>query len=124
LAVRDDDGGSLSPSEVHDQCMVMFQAGHETSATALLWWSWLMASHPDAASCARREVDSVLQGRQSTPADTQALPYLSATLKEAMRLYPPDRCRADAPSDSPLRPQRADRVGGHAAAHHTLDHPT
>jgi cytochrome P450 len=89
LAVRDDDGGSLSPSEVHDQCMVMFQAGHETSATALLWWSWLMASHPDAASCARREVDSVLQGRQSTPADTQALPYLSATLKEAMRLYPP-----------------------------------
>jgi cytochrome P450 len=89
LSVRDEDGSGLSPAELHDQCMVMFQAGHETSATALLWWSWLMASHPDVALQARHEVDSVLQGRDPCAADVQALPYLGATLKEAMRLYPP-----------------------------------
>jgi cytochrome P450 len=89
LAVRDEDGSGLTATELHDQCMVMFQAGHETSATALLWWSWLLASHPEAADLARREVDSVLAGREPTASDAAALPYLTATLKEAMRLYPP-----------------------------------
>jgi cytochrome P450 len=33
--------------EIFDQCMVSFQGGHETSATALLWWSRLLAE-PEA----------------------------------------------------------------------------
>jgi cytochrome P450 len=89
LAVRDEDGSGLSAAELHDQCMVMFQAGHETSATALLWWSWLLACHPEAAARATEEVDRHLAGRDPTAADGAALPYLAATLKEAMRLYPP-----------------------------------
>lgn len=90
LALRDEaSGGALSPQEVYDQCMVSFQAGHETSATALLWWSWLLATHPEVQARARGEVDAVLAGRLPTAEDAGALPYLSATLKEAMRLYPP-----------------------------------
>lgn len=89
LAARDEDGSGLAPAEVHDQCMVMFQAGHETTATALLWWSWLLAGHPQAAQRARQEVDTVLQGADPAADSVTALPYLAATLKEAMRLYPP-----------------------------------
>ncbi|MFG6485102.1 cytochrome P450 [Roseateles sp. BYS78W] len=89
-ALRDDTTGeALSPREVYDQCMVSFQAGHETSATALLWWSWLLAAHPDIQARVRAEVDTVLAGRVPTADDAGALPLLSATLKEAMRLYPP-----------------------------------
>jgi len=69
--------------------MVSFQAGHETSATALLWWSWLLAAHPEAQARAREEVDTLLAGRVPTADDATALPYLGATLKEAMRLFPP-----------------------------------
>jgi cytochrome P450 len=90
LALRDEGtGSSLSDSEVFDQCMVSFQAGHETSATALLWWSRLMAEHPQAAARAQAEVDSLLAGRAPRAEDATALPWLTATLKEAMRLYPP-----------------------------------
>lgn len=90
LSLRDEvSGEALSPQEVYDQCMVSFQAGHETSATALLWWSWLMAAHPEAQARARAEVDALLAGRVPTADDAAALPFLSATLKEAMRLYPP-----------------------------------
>lgn len=90
LSLRDEASGEgLSAQEVYDQCMVSFQAGHETSATALLWWSWLLATHPGAQARARDEVDAVLAGRVPTADDANALPCLSATLKEAMRLYPP-----------------------------------
>lgn len=90
LALRDESTGeALSHQEVFDQCMVSFQAGHETSATALLWWSRLMAEHPEAAQRAQAEVDAVLQGHVPGPEHIAQLPWLAATLKEAMRLYPP-----------------------------------
>jgi cytochrome P450 len=82
-------GSALSAQEVFDQCMLTFQAGHETTATALTWWSWLLASHPQAAARAVAEVDQVLAGRAPEAADLPRLPWLGATLKEALRLYPP-----------------------------------
>lgn len=90
LSLRDEDSGAaLSPQEVFDQCMVSFQAGHDTTTSGLLWWSWLMASHPEAAQRAADEVDAVLGGAAPTADDAARLPWLQATLKEALRLYPP-----------------------------------
>ena len=91
LALRDEETGEpLSSQEVFDQCMVSFQAGHETSATTLLWWSRLMAEHPEAAQRAQAEVDAALaHGQTPGPEHLARLPYLTATLKEALRLYPP-----------------------------------
>jgi cytochrome P450 len=96
LAVRDDApdgtpqaGPGLSDAELHDQCKIMFLAGYETTATALTWWTWLMAAHPDVAERARREIDSVIGQRDPLPEDVPRLEWLTATLKEAMRLYPP-----------------------------------
>lgn len=79
----------LSPQELHDQTMVIFQAGHETTATALTWWSGLMARHPDIAGHIQEEVDEVLQGQLPTPDALMRMPWLQASLKEALRLYPP-----------------------------------
>ena len=90
LLLRDEDSGTaLSAQEVFDQCVLSFQAGHETTATALLWWSWLMASHPNAQARAAAEIDACLAGQPPGADAMQALPWLTATLKEAMRLFPP-----------------------------------
>jgi cytochrome P450 len=90
LALRDEETGEgLSSQEVFDQCMVSFQAGHETSATALLWWSQLMAEHPQAAHRARQEVMAAVGSGTPGSEHLAQLPWLTATLKEAMRLYPP-----------------------------------
>ena len=111
-ALRDDDAGlgngrGLDEQEIFDQCMVSFTAGHETSATALLWWSALLARHPEAAARATEEVDAVLQGREPGPDDIAALPWLGATLKEAMRLFPPIAALMTRRTTRPIT------VGGH-----------
>jgi cytochrome P450 len=78
-----------SDEEVRDQCMTIFLAGHETTATALTWWGYLMARHPDCAVLAAREVDTVLQGHMPGYGDLPQLVYLDQCLRECMRLYPP-----------------------------------
>jgi cytochrome P450 len=90
LALRDEETGeALTETEIFDQCMISFQAGHETSATALLWWSRLLAEHPVVAERIQAELGQVLGHREPTPEDLPALLWLTASLKEAMRLYPP-----------------------------------
>lgn len=86
-------GGGLSRQELRDQCMTLFQAGHESTATGLSWWTGLMARDLPAQQRARDEVRALLgsgaNARPPTLADLARLPWLSATIKEALRLYPP-----------------------------------
>jgi cytochrome P450 len=91
MAAQDESepGSSLNGQELRDQCMTIFQAGHETTATALTWWGWAMASHPEFARRAREEVDLVLGRRAPKFADLPSLVYLGNTLKETLRLYTP-----------------------------------
>jgi cytochrome P450 len=109
LALRDEaTGQGLSEAEVFDQCIVSFQAGHETTATALTWWSTLMAANPGATARAVAEVDTALAGALPGPDDLARLPWLVATLKEAMRLYPPTTAIFS------RRCTQALQLGGHA----------
>ncbi|MBI5257842.1 MAG: cytochrome P450 [Burkholderiales bacterium] len=79
----------LPPAERLDNARSLFLAGHDTTAISLAWWTLLMAHHRSAVDRARAELQQVLGGRPPTAADLPALPWLGATLKEALRLYPP-----------------------------------
>ena len=87
LAAGDGDS-PLTPQEVLDNCMLLFGAGFDTSASALTWWIGVMATHPEVQEALQREVDAAY--RDAVDLATMArLPLLNATIKEAMRLYPP-----------------------------------
>jgi cytochrome P450 len=49
----------------------------------------LIAQHPEVAQRLHKEVDAVLQGQPPTPDTLAQMPWLQASLKEALRLYPP-----------------------------------
>lgn len=42
LAARYDDGGAMDDREVFDAMMTLVVAGHETTALALAWATWLL----------------------------------------------------------------------------------
>ena len=92
LAARDDvpttGSATLTSQEIHDNCILLFIAGFDTASSAMTWWIGLMATHPDVVVRLRREIDSANAG--TSPMESiPRLPYLNATIKEAMRLYPP-----------------------------------
>ncbi|MBN8752633.1 MULTISPECIES: cytochrome P450 [Variovorax] len=88
LQLHSDDPAAWPLQAVHDECMTAFLAGHETVAATLTWWSWCLASNPEAQREAADEVRQLLQGRAPTSQDLPELRMLNRTLQEAMRLYP------------------------------------
>jgi cytochrome P450 len=89
VAQDEDDKSVMNDTQVRDEAMTLFLAGHETTANALAWTFYLLAQHPDVRARLEREVDRALGGRTPTLADLPALPFALAVFKEAMRLYPP-----------------------------------
>jgi cytochrome P450 len=89
LRAREDDGSTMSNEQVQNEALTLFGAGHETTATALSWVWYLLATHPEVYRRVQAEVDSVLLGRTPTYGDLPRLPYCLQVLKESMRLYPP-----------------------------------
>ena len=89
IAARDEDGGAMSDEEVRDELVTLLLAGHETTAVALSWASYLLSCHPLVQGRLHVELDAVLGSRLPTAADMARLPYLRRVLAETMRLYPP-----------------------------------
>lgn len=85
----DDSKSKMTDEQARDEAMVLFMAGHDTTASGLTWLLYTLARYPEFQKRAFEEIKEVLQGRTSTFADTQKLPYLTAFIKETLRLYPP-----------------------------------
>lgn len=89
MLAEDEHGRRLNDTEVRDESINLFVAGHETTSNALTWTWYLLSQHPAVAAKLHAELDTVLQGRTPTLRDLGALPYTQQVIKEAMRLYPP-----------------------------------
>jgi cytochrome P450 len=90
LDARDEETGEgMTDTQLRDEAVTIFAAGHETTSNALSWTFLLLARHPDVAARLHQEVDAVLGGRAPTVADLAALPFGKSVLQESMRLFPP-----------------------------------
>jgi cytochrome P450 len=80
----------LTDTEIRDQALTLFIAGHETTANALSWTWHLLSQHDEARVKMKAEIDAVL-GPDRLPGleDMGRLPYTTAVFSESMRLFPP-----------------------------------
>ncbi|KAG2442182.1 hypothetical protein HYH02_009670 [Chlamydomonas schloesseri] len=91
LAARDKSTGEgLTDLQVAAQVQTFILAGYETTANALAFAVYCIATNPEAEAKLLAEIDSVLgPDRLPTEADLPRLPYTEAVFNEALRLFPP-----------------------------------
>jgi len=89
LVAEDEEGRKMSDTELRDQLITLFLAGHETTALTLSYTFYLLAQNPEVEATLHNELDRVLGDRPATAEDVPALQYTERVIKESMRLYPP-----------------------------------
>ncbi|OED46170.1 cytochrome P450 [Flavobacteriaceae bacterium (ex Bugula neritina AB1)] len=89
LESRYDDGSGMDNEQLIDEIMILFIAGHETTANTLSFTLWLLALHPDIQDKVLREVSDVDEEEISFMNQFAKCPYTKQCIEEAMRLYPP-----------------------------------
>ncbi len=78
LASRyEDTGEGMDDETLIDECLIMFVAGHETSANALSWMIYLLGKHPN-------EIDRIKNANEESKSS-----LIRNIIFETLRLYPP-----------------------------------
>jgi cytochrome P450 len=78
-------GAPFGTGEMVDQVAIFFLAGHETSASALAWALYLLATHPEA----QERVAAEAAGLRPEFGTVGGLRFTRDVFREALRLYPP-----------------------------------
>ncbi|UNI16538.1 hypothetical protein JDV02_002965 [Purpureocillium takamizusanense] len=83
----------FSEDALVDQTMTFLSAGHETTASSLIWATYFMAKYPDMQERLRKEVRDNLPSADSdveiTSAVIDGMPYLNAVCSEVLRTNSP-----------------------------------
>lgn len=90
-----------------DQIKTFLFAGHDTTSILLQWVYYALSIHPQCLETIRAEHDAVFGDKdpcvvylEKPDETTKALPYTSACIKEALRLWPPAATARLAPMGS------------------------
>ncbi len=86
LLAKDEEGQAMTDEELHDNLMSLLLAGHETTASALVWALYWLTHLPEVRTKLLDELDRL--GENPHPLDIAKLPYLSAICDETLRIYP------------------------------------
>lgn len=89
LKARYEDGSSMSEEQLIDEVLILFAAGHETTANALGFTLYLLAKHPEVQEKAYQEVSGIDWENNLEMEDFRHLSYVKQCVEEGMRLYPP-----------------------------------
>jgi cytochrome P450 len=78
----------MSDTQLRDEVMTLFLAGHETTAIVLSWACYLIALNPQIEASLAEELRTILDRRVPTPDDLPKMRYTEMVIKETLRLYP------------------------------------
>jgi cytochrome P450 len=82
-AKYEDNGEHMNEDQLIDEITILIIAGHETTANALAWTLYLLATHPAEQELLRKEA-STCAIHESVMSDS-----INSVIRESMRLYPP-----------------------------------
>lgn len=85
----EDTGAPMTEEQLLDECLILFLAGHETTANALTWGLYLLEGNPKIQDKIRQELENHVGDHQIGFNDIPKLTYLLNVIQETMRMYPP-----------------------------------
>ncbi|GMN06014.1 cytochrome P450 [Croceitalea sp. MTPC5] len=88
LAATYEDGSKMPREQLIDELLILFTAGHETTANALSFTLYFLAKNENLQEKLLAE-SLLLDTTSVTLEDLQKLPLIQSCINEAMRLYPP-----------------------------------
>ena len=84
-----EDGTHMPRRQLIDEVLILFTAGHETTANALSFTLFLLAKNPNIQNKVLQEVENIdLEADDLMPCLPQLI-YTKQCIEEALRLYPP-----------------------------------
>ena len=89
MASDPETGKAVSRRRLADQVATMISAGHATTAVALFWALYLVASAPSVQERIAEEAASLDLGPDAAAEALGRLVYTRAVVQESLRLYPP-----------------------------------
>jgi cytochrome P450 len=109
IAARDRrNNDAMTDRQLVDEVLTLIVAGHETTASALNWFWYLLARHPEVEARLHQEIDRWDENFSDMNSVLQ-LTYTRQVIEETMRLYPPGWLLT-------RRSINADTIGTHAIA--------
>ena len=89
LKARYEDDTAMSRKQLIDEVLILFAAGHETTANTLSFALYLLAKHPKIQEQAFEETRKVDLDTDDLMGNMAQLRYIKQCIEETMRLYPP-----------------------------------
>ncbi len=90
LEARYDDGSSMGMEQLIDEILVLFVAGHETTANSLSFTVQLLAHHTEWQEKVRTQYQSIVSdGKTDTMTTILQSQLAKQVIEESLRLYPP-----------------------------------
>jgi cytochrome P450 len=89
LETRYEDGTGMNEQQLLDEALILYVAGHETSAMAMSWAWYLICAHPEVEQKLLQSVKDNLGVNAPSFEQLRNLGYALQVVEETMRLYPP-----------------------------------
>ncbi len=84
-----EDGTHMAREQLIDEVLILFTAGHETTANALSFTLFLLATHPEIQEKVYEEIKEHVRPDMDIMDWITKVPLTQQCIEEAMRLYPP-----------------------------------
>ena len=114
-SVYEDSGERMTTKQILDEALIIFVAGHETTANALSWTLYLLDKHPEISDKVLAESKGVEFDGDITYMDVAKMEYNRQILSESMRLYPPawitDRVALEDDEANGVKIKKGDVIG-------------
>jgi cytochrome P450 len=87
-ACDEETGRGMTDQQLRDEVMTIFVAGHETTANAMTWLTYLVSQHPEVEQRLLAEIDGQWPAEGLTSANVTRFTYARQVIEESLRVYP------------------------------------